>query len=1161
MGRGGGGGRDGDPRVGGGGAGGEQRPQSQQQQRAHTGGRVGDTAPRLSEYMRQMSGAGAGKQAQPYDALRRSLLEMSASEPKQAAKTLLQIMPRMCVYEAPDGGCLLALVSILTLHTDRTILRLAALLLSRSLHRASTGRNPNERTAAAQAARRLAQFAIAPQKPTSLEHVKRVYSTRALAGVPARVLEEATGERAHALPLRILEAAQHQKQEASKHKRDKLRQHLLGIATLERAALQLAVTATGLSAGVVNAGAGAQRAKDVDAALSMAALGLHSADAAAARHAALLLLNAAEADPAAAEAAAAQGSPLLAALRGVASAQPGQAPEGRRPSNPESVPFASVLGDTLARGFLARAAACVLLAASVGSPAGGACSALLGRFASDPSPSVCLEAICGLVGARGLKALSAPDKPNTAATEAPKRAKAWLVLAADGALAQRVIARVERCLALQSRPTLHAACRAASALLEARVHAGKAAAKCAGHAQADAAVASLVQTTRALVACESYDVRAAAMEALVWAVDDKEGAALRPADFVDLLHREVNAGGWHEGQVDFVFYSVATRVRASPSVGPGLVRVVARCARAVSQNVTSEAAEEIWQAGLSTRSKQAMCKAAVVVSLDEVLAQPPPPPSIIPSKAKQAAENGRAWIRLQRCAASFLGENANYAAGEYAWQDRPVPIVTGGPDTEDASLSHVASCEAANPILSAAIERLECLLAEGVWEVRASAARALAKIAVRSGEPFRLAIYRALRAVSVPSIVARSAGGRGLSAVAGPAVRLLDDMYAAQEELLARVARARESSGGDGLEGDGMKFGREDRRWIRDKHEQLMARIPSVAFVPANVYLPLGRKSVRALGRRMEMAGAKRASEGAGASLGLQITPADTRIGGLGAASPLGVGVHDQLGMDRPAPQDVVVCVQPFQGEEEGELTVAVGERFVRVPNDAEGWVLLEGRSGSLGLVPEWAVEPANVDSPPPMRARGAAVAATAPAPRISDASEVASPRETGAAVNAALEKAAPAPVQSPHMSDMRPSNLFGEQSPERGLHGGGGALHTQAHAEVEASSSFPATDNFAAAPPGSEAFSAVMGGDAQAGAGNADDDDVSVDGEPVMGRALYDFEAAAEGELSVSAHEDLHILYEVEGWYFAVKKNDFPHATDRGGLVPETYIEVEDED
>ena len=36
----------------------------------------------------------------------------------------------------------------------------------------------------------------------------------------------------------------------------------------------------------------------------------------------------------------------------------------------------------------------------------------------------------------------APDKPNTAATEAPKRAKAWLVLAADGALAQRVIARV-----------------------------------------------------------------------------------------------------------------------------------------------------------------------------------------------------------------------------------------------------------------------------------------------------------------------------------------------------------------------------------------------------------------------------------------------------------------------------------------------------------------------------------------------------------------------------------------------------------------------------------------------------------------------------------------------------------------------------------------------
>lgn len=58
-----------------------------------------------------------------------------------------------------------------------------------------------------------------------------------------------------------------------------------------------------------------------------------------------------------------------------------------------------------------------------------------------------------------------------------------------------------------------------------------------------------------------------------------------------------------------------------------------------------------------------------------------------------------------------------------------------------------AAAVAQNPTLVSILSHLQRALLTGVWEVRLAAAQAIAKVAVRSGEPFRLQCYNILAAV------------------------------------------------------------------------------------------------------------------------------------------------------------------------------------------------------------------------------------------------------------------------------------------------------------------------------------------------------------------------------------------------------------------------------
>jgi hypothetical protein len=191
----------------------------------------------------------------------------------------------------------------------------------------------------------------------------------------------------------------------------------------------------------------------------------------------------------------------------------------------------------------------------------------------------------------------------------------------------------------------------------------------------------------------------------------------------------------------------------------------------------------------------------------------------------------------------FLGENANYAAAEYAWES------TTSPSTALMMLDGdkmVAAASSRNPTLAGAVSRLERCAISGSWEVcvafglswlflkilltpevvilmlfnhvqcvfinhfvlnsllpcalctqvRIITAQALVTIAIRSGEPYRLQIYEFLHTLALGRAKDKvlgaeqsngedqGASGSGLSSIIAPMLRVLDEMYKGQDQLI-----------------------------------------------------------------------------------------------------------------------------------------------------------------------------------------------------------------------------------------------------------------------------------------------------------------------------------------------------------------------------------------
>ena len=198
-----------------------------------------------------------------------------------------------------------------------------------------------------------------------------------------------------------------------------------------------------------------------------------------------------------------------------------------------------------------------------------------------------------------------------------------------------------------------------------------------------------------------------------------------------------------------------------------------------------------------------------------------------------------------------LGENANFTCGVYAWaaeesgaaSARVHPGVDAGRlglGGEDASAGNdvfegaAATAAGRAPVLAAAAASLaRSALTSPWWMTRAAAVSALATVALRSGEPFRLQCYAALRAARAAS----TRGSSGYDVCASALERhiaTLDHVYRGGARF--RALRARH--------GDDMT------RWpeaslaeVAGRHDVLFALASSTCFLPAHSYAPMGGDS------------------------------------------------------------------------------------------------------------------------------------------------------------------------------------------------------------------------------------------------------------------------------------------------------------------------------
>jgi hypothetical protein len=85
------------------------------------------------------------------------------------------------------------------------------------------------------------------------------------------------------------------------------------------------------------------------------------------------------------------------------------------------------------------------------------------------------------------------------------------------------------------------------------------------------------------------------------------------------------------------------------------------------------------------------------------------------------------------------------------------------------------------------------------------------------------------------------------------------------------------------------------------------------------------------------------------------------------------------------------------------------------------------------------------------------------------------------------------------------------------------------------------------------ESFENPLAGRGGRSFGSHEDEDRS-SGNPQSGKALYDFTAGGDDELSLTAGEDVEIEYEVDGWYYVKKKRPGRDGK-TAGLVPVLYV------
>eukprot|EP00884_Botryococcus_braunii_P006245 jgi/Botrbrau1/15621/Bobra.4_1s0009.1 len=557
--------------------------------------------------------------------------------------------------------------------------------------------------------------------------------------------------------------------------------------------------------------------------------GITSEDPVGAKHAMALFAAAARLEPAkvmeagkglpnlvSSAAAAYESSPHVI---GAAAAPPKSSPDKLKGLT--GLPVASLqLGDPWGRVALSRLCAALLYAdwaggtdefcAGIGASFWKMLSLLATREAQD---FVALESIRSLFGQLPTAGASLHTEKAETATDGRLRGRAWRFVASraaeevvyipglqgpeNGTLMGAVSVRVRKALrSLHSGPLISSACSTAAAMAEARVRAGKG-----GGASVEAAHALALIAEELLALLQTVTtppLRFAALNALLWAQVAGATNAASPAMIVRQVSGDGGSPTCSQDLLHALLASLLRMLRAAPQSAPFILSIAVAAVAASPANAKAEEVVELWNAALGTG---AAGKEAALQSALQLLAAPPTPPTTSGIKglsqtalAKAGGEEA-SWAALQRAAAWWLGEHACPATGEAVGAAHPLPSdgYDSDPQPEPLDGPLISAAETTglqalrNPQLASVISHLQHVAASSSWPLRVASAQALAKVAVRSDEPYRLYCFAWLAGHAASSPFKPEAAG--VWAVARSAVPVLNSLYSTNAMLEALATR------------------------------------------------------------------------------------------------------------------------------------------------------------------------------------------------------------------------------------------------------------------------------------------------------------------------------------------------------------------------------------
>jgi hypothetical protein len=477
-------------------------------------------------------------------------------------------------------------------------------------------------------------------------------------------------------------------------------------------------------------------------------------------------------------------------------------------------------------------------------------SSLLYQLLLDPSDRVCFEAILCVLGkvdntesteerAGGWirltrEILKLPEAPSVASKGILSKSEKSSKARRPQPLIKLVMRRLESSFRSFSRPVLHAAARVVQEMGKSRAAAyslgaydeaanlqsysdnvesldsdlnensqpeatRKANPLSNGHGGMDTIaglLASLMEVVRTTVACECVYVRAMVIKALIWMQNPHESFE----ELKSIIACELADPAWPSSLLNDVLLTLHARFKATPDMAVTLLEIARIFATKVPGKIDADVLQLLWKTCLVGAGPDGKHTALEAVTI--VLDLPPPQPGSMSGFASVdmvSASDPKSAMALQRlvqAAVWFLGENANYAASEYAWESATPPGTALMMLDADKM---VAAASSRNPTLASALTRLQRCAFSGSWEIRIAAVQALTTIAIRSGEPYRLQIYEFLHALALGGVQSnfselqlsngenQGASGTGLGSLISPMLKVLDEMYRAQDDLARYV--------------------------------------------------------------------------------------------------------------------------------------------------------------------------------------------------------------------------------------------------------------------------------------------------------------------------------------------------------------------------------------